>query len=114
MSRSTLLCCNSIGGSRYAGGLRSLPRIVEHPQCSPTPHCGVDPHDANCDAEFFRVNALLLRNTSVINMLDGCGISIPCQESGVLPVGLMVWQGALHDDIVLNSALLAEAALARR
>jgi aspartyl-tRNA(Asn)/glutamyl-tRNA(Gln) amidotransferase subunit A len=74
----------------------------------------VDPHDANCDAEFFRVNALLLRNTSVINMLDGCGISIPCQESGALPVGLMVWQGALHDDIVLNSALLAEAALARR
>jgi hypothetical protein len=31
--------------------------------------------------EFFRVNALLLRNTSVVNMLDGCAISIPCQHA---------------------------------
>lgn len=77
------------------------------------PMASVAPHDATCDAEFFRVNALLLRNTSVINMLDGCAISIPCQAQGELPVGLTVWQGALRDDTVLNTALLAEAALAR-
>jgi aspartyl-tRNA(Asn)/glutamyl-tRNA(Gln) amidotransferase subunit A len=64
------------------------------------------------DAEFFRVNALLLRNTSVVNMLDGCAISIPCHAHGELPVGLMVWQGAMHDDTVLQIGLLAEAALA--
>jgi Asp-tRNA(Asn)/Glu-tRNA(Gln) amidotransferase A subunit family amidase len=63
------------------------------------------------DAEFLRVNALLLRNTSVVNMLDGCAISIPCHVSGELPVGLMLWHAALRDDAVLNSALLAEAAL---
>lgn len=63
------------------------------------------------DAEFFRVNALLLRNTSVVNMLDGCAISIPCHQGGELPVGLMIWQGALRDDTVLNVALQAEAAL---
>ncbi|TWO71662.1 amidase [Caenimonas sedimenti] len=64
------------------------------------------------DEEFFRVNALLLRNTSVTNMLDGCAISIPCQAAGELPVGLMLWHGALRDDTILNIALQAEAALA--
>ncbi|MEP6825759.1 MAG: amidase, partial [Ramlibacter sp.] len=59
---------------------------------------------ADKDAEFFRVNALLLRNTSVVNMLDGCAISIPCHQPGELPVGLMIWQGALRDDTVLNLA----------
>jgi len=64
------------------------------------------------DAEFFRVNSFLLRNTSVVNMLDGCGISIPCHAPGQLPVGLMLWHAALHDDTVLGAALEAEKALA--
>jgi aspartyl-tRNA(Asn)/glutamyl-tRNA(Gln) amidotransferase subunit A len=64
------------------------------------------------DNEFFRVNALLLRNPSAVNMLDGCAISIPCHDPGELPVGLMIWQSAMRDDTVLNIALQAEAALA--
>ena len=64
------------------------------------------------DAEFFRVNGLLLRNTSVVNMLDGCAISLPCHAPGQLPVGLMLWHAALHDDAVLDLALQVEAALA--
>jgi Asp-tRNA(Asn)/Glu-tRNA(Gln) amidotransferase A subunit family amidase len=69
---------------------------------------------AERDAEFFRVNALLLRNTSVVNMLDGCAISIPCHAPGAgeLPVGLMIWQSAMLDDKVLNIALHVEAVLA--
>ena len=63
------------------------------------------------DDAFFRLNALLLRNTSVINMLDGCAISIPCHAPGELPVGLMVWAGALRDDTVLNIALQIEQLL---
>jgi aspartyl-tRNA(Asn)/glutamyl-tRNA(Gln) amidotransferase subunit A len=63
------------------------------------------------DTEFFRVNGLLLRNPSIVNMLDGCAISIPCQGSGELPVGLMIWQTALHDDAVLNLALVCEQVL---
>jgi aspartyl-tRNA(Asn)/glutamyl-tRNA(Gln) amidotransferase subunit A len=63
------------------------------------------------DGEYFRVNALLLRNTTVVNMLDGCAISIPCQAPGDLPVGLMLWHGALHDDAILHLALLAEQTL---
>lgn len=66
----------------------------------------------NDDAEFFRVNGLLLRNTSVVNMLDGCAISLPCHTPGKLPVGLMLWHAAMHDDTVLDLALQVEAALA--
>ena len=63
------------------------------------------------DTEFFRVNGLLLRNTAVVNMLDGCGISLPCHQSGELPVGLMLWHSALHDDAMLDAALQVETAL---
>lgn len=63
------------------------------------------------DEAFFRLNALLLRNPSVVNMLDGCAISLPCNVSGELPVGLMVWAGYLHDDAVLNIALKIERLL---
>ncbi len=66
---------------------------------------------AERDAAFFRLNAQLLRNTSVVNMLDGCAISIPCHASGELPVGMMVWAGAMHDDPVLNIALQIEKLL---
>jgi aspartyl-tRNA(Asn)/glutamyl-tRNA(Gln) amidotransferase subunit A len=68
--------------------------------------------DATRDAEFWRVNALLLRNTSVVNLLDGCAISLPCHVTGELPVGLMVWHGAMHDNTVLQIALQIEATLA--
>ena len=64
------------------------------------------------DDEFFRINSILLRNTSVVNMLDGCAISIPCHTPGQLPVGLMLWHAALHDDGVLDLALQVETALA--
>jgi len=66
---------------------------------------------AERDAEFFRVNALLLRNPSVVNMLDGCAISIPCQARGELPVGVMLWHASLHDDTVLAIAEQAERVL---
>ena len=63
------------------------------------------------DDEFFRVNGLLLRNTAVVNMLDGCAISLPCHAPGQLPVGLMLWHAALHDDPLLDLALQIETAL---
>jgi aspartyl-tRNA(Asn)/glutamyl-tRNA(Gln) amidotransferase subunit A len=66
---------------------------------------------AERDAEFFRVNALLLRNPSVVNLLDGCAISLPCHAPDELPVGLMVWAGAMRDDSVLGAALQIEPAL---
>jgi aspartyl-tRNA(Asn)/glutamyl-tRNA(Gln) amidotransferase subunit A len=63
------------------------------------------------DETFFAANALLLRNPTAINFLDGCALSLPCQAPGELPVGLMVWSGALADDRVLETSLAIEAAL---
>ncbi len=64
------------------------------------------------DDLFFATNARLLRNTAVVNLLDGCAISIPCEHPGELPVGLMLWAPALRDGTVLGAAARVEAALA--
>ena len=64
------------------------------------------------DEQFFATNALLLRNPSIVNLLDGCAVSLPCHAAGEMPVGLMVWGGALQDDAVLDASLAIEAALA--
>jgi amidase/aspartyl-tRNA(Asn)/glutamyl-tRNA(Gln) amidotransferase subunit A len=64
------------------------------------------------DSRFFAINALLLRNPSVVNMLDGCALSLPCHGPGQMPTGLMVWGPALADDAVLGVSLAIEHALA--
>jgi aspartyl-tRNA(Asn)/glutamyl-tRNA(Gln) amidotransferase subunit A len=64
------------------------------------------------DAAFFAANALLLRNPSLINLMDGCALSLPCHRHGDWPVGLMVWNTAMADDRVLSVSLAIEAALA--
>jgi amidase/aspartyl-tRNA(Asn)/glutamyl-tRNA(Gln) amidotransferase subunit A len=63
------------------------------------------------DEAFFAVNAQLLRNPSVVNMLDGCALSLPCHQLGEMPVGLMVWSHAMQDDTVLDVSLAIEASL---
>jgi aspartyl-tRNA(Asn)/glutamyl-tRNA(Gln) amidotransferase subunit A len=63
------------------------------------------------DELFHATNAMLLRNPSVVNQLDGCAISLPCHAAGEMPVGLMLWHGALADDTLLDAALAVEAAL---
>ncbi len=63
------------------------------------------------DEEYFRVNALMLRNPALINFLDGCAISLPCQAAGELPVGLMLAAPAMQDARLLGIALAVEAAL---
>jgi Asp-tRNA(Asn)/Glu-tRNA(Gln) amidotransferase A subunit family amidase len=64
------------------------------------------------EEEFFRINGLLLRNPSAINLLDGCAVSLPCHAPGSLPVGLMVAGPAMADAKILACARAIEAALA--
>jgi len=64
------------------------------------------------DEAFFAANGLLLRNPSIVNLLDGCALSLPCHAEGELPVGLMLWAAAMQDGVVLDAALAVEAALA--
>ncbi len=66
------------------------------------------------DPERYRqVNLLMLRNTSVINMLDGCAISLPCHQPGSAPVGLMLAATHGHDAALLSWALALESILQR-
>jgi aspartyl-tRNA(Asn)/glutamyl-tRNA(Gln) amidotransferase subunit A len=50
------------------------------------------PSLASLEAEeqFRAVNMLVLRNTTIANVLDRCAISIPCHRCGDAPVGLML------------------------
>ncbi|KKW66855.1 hypothetical protein AAV94_14075 [Lampropedia cohaerens] len=74
------------------------------------PYASIAP-GAERDDAFSRANALVLRNTSAINLLDGPAISIPCHTKEEPPVGLMLWHCQGRDDAVLAIAKRAEQAL---
>jgi len=42
------------------------------------------------DEDYARLNVKLLRNTSIINFLDRCALTLPIQAPGTAPVGLMI------------------------
>lgn len=63
------------------------------------------------DEDFHRLNQLILRNTSVFNILDRSVVSVPCHEPGALPVGLMVVGERLGDRRTLTVARAIEGAL---
>jgi aspartyl-tRNA(Asn)/glutamyl-tRNA(Gln) amidotransferase subunit A len=64
-------------------------------------------------AEAFRVsNGNMLRNTSLINFLDGCALTLPIHAPRTAPVGMMVVGFAGEDERVLSAGLAIEAALA--
>ncbi|MBD0271636.1 MAG: amidase [Acetobacteraceae bacterium] len=66
------------------------------------------------EAEYNRINMLLLRNTAVGNFLDRCSISLPIHRPGEAPVGLMLTGEAMADKALLAAAAGIEAALAER
>ena len=64
-------------------------------------------------AENFRQsNGNMLRNTSIINFLDGCALTLPIHPPRTAPVGLMVVGFTGEDERVLSAGLAIEAALA--
>jgi aspartyl-tRNA(Asn)/glutamyl-tRNA(Gln) amidotransferase subunit A len=80
----------------------------------PTTPC-VAPSIAEVDASdeaYIRWNMRLLRTVGLVNFLDGCAASLPCQAPGTPPVGLMVCGGAMSDRRVLAVAAAIERALA--
>lgn len=66
------------------------------------------------DSEYFRLNALLLRNPSTGNFLDRCAISLPCERPGEAPVGLMLMGETGGDRTLFGIAAGIEAALKSR
>jgi aspartyl-tRNA(Asn)/glutamyl-tRNA(Gln) amidotransferase subunit A len=53
------------------------------------------------DQAYFAANALILRNPTLINFLDGCALSLPCHAPGEPPVGLMLAGASGHDAHIL-------------
>jgi aspartyl-tRNA(Asn)/glutamyl-tRNA(Gln) amidotransferase subunit A len=61
------------------------------------------------DESYFRFNGRLLRNASLVNLFDGCALSIPCHRAGEAPVGLTIAGAALRDHRVLAIGQAIEA-----
>lgn len=63
------------------------------------------------DEEYLRLNALVLRNPTVVNLLDGCSISVPMHAEGEPPSGMMISAMSGHDAAVLRIAAWIEERL---
>ncbi|RTZ41701.1 amidase [Candidimonas sp. SYP-B2681] len=66
------------------------------------------------DDAYYGANGLILRNSTFINFLDGCALSIPCHPAGTAPVGLMIAGVADQDSHILNVGLALEKALSNQ
>lgn len=60
------------------------------------------------DAEFGRVNIVTLRNSTFVNMMDGCAISLPIGRPGDAPVGLTIACAGGQDARMLTIAAAIE------
>lgn len=65
------------------------------------------------DGEYGRVNLLALRNSTIINLIDGCAISIPISRRDEAPVGLMLAARHGCDRTLLALAGAVENALSQ-
>jgi aspartyl-tRNA(Asn)/glutamyl-tRNA(Gln) amidotransferase subunit A len=61
------------------------------------------------DRAFTKANLLSLRNCTLINMIDGCAISLPAHREGEVPVGLMLAASGGSDRRILELAAAMES-----
>jgi aspartyl-tRNA(Asn)/glutamyl-tRNA(Gln) amidotransferase subunit A len=79
-------------------------RDVDAVLCPTTaiPACPVAEVDRDLDT-YHRRNVLYLRNTAIGNILDLCGLSVPCGFTAEgLPIGLMIYGRPFEEDMVLR------------
>jgi aspartyl-tRNA(Asn)/glutamyl-tRNA(Gln) amidotransferase subunit A len=67
--------------------------------------------DMKDDQAFTKANLLSLRNCTLINMIDGCGISLPIHRGGEVPVGLMLAASGGSDRRILELAAAMEGVI---
>jgi aspartyl-tRNA(Asn)/glutamyl-tRNA(Gln) amidotransferase subunit A len=63
------------------------------------------------EALYFEVNAVMLRNPSIVNFMDGCAISLPCHQPGEAPAGLSLVGPPMSDSTILDWATSIEQVL---
>ena len=100
-------------GARKSLIERSTPRLAAYdalilPTTANTPPRIDDLAD---DKAFAKANVLSLRNCTLINMIDGCAISLPCHREGEVPVGLMLAAAGGGDRRILELAAGMEAVI---
>jgi aspartyl-tRNA(Asn)/glutamyl-tRNA(Gln) amidotransferase subunit A len=64
--------------------------------------------DVATDDAYTRTNLVVLRNPTLINMIDGCAVSLPIHEAETAPVGLMLAGLAGSDRRILAIAATIE------
>jgi aspartyl-tRNA(Asn)/glutamyl-tRNA(Gln) amidotransferase subunit A len=67
--------------------------------------------DMKDDQAFTKANLLSLRNCTLINMIDGCGISLPIHRDSEVPVGLMLAASGGSDRRILELAAAMEGVI---
>jgi len=78
------------------------------PQTAPTiAEAGKD------DETYTSLNLRMLRNPAIVNLFDGCALSIPCQVPGTAPVGMMIAGTQGTDRKILAIGLAAEGVIRR-
>ncbi|MEO5580987.1 MAG: amidase [Gemmatimonadaceae bacterium] len=66
------------------------------------------------DESYFRFNGRMLRNTAIVNLFDGCALSVPCHDPGTAPVGLMIAGTQNTDRTLLSIGIAVEEVVQNR
>src|SRR5262249_22858882 len=106
----------SIGAAAYSGMLERRREMIAAYQGISTSYDGlvlptvaiIAPTFEEAAEKEDEVRSLLLRNTAPFNFLDCCAISIPIQEAGGAPVGLMLAGYQNRDWSLLSMAAAIE------
>jgi len=67
--------------------------------------------EANEDANYNRLDRLVLRNPTIGNLVDGCSITLPCHDTSDAPAGLMLIARGGRDRELLAIAKMLEGIL---
>jgi aspartyl-tRNA(Asn)/glutamyl-tRNA(Gln) amidotransferase subunit A len=60
------------------------------------------------DETYTRLNLRMLRNPAIVNLFDGCALSVPCHPPGTAPVGMMIAGTQNTDRKILGIGLAVE------
>jgi aspartyl-tRNA(Asn)/glutamyl-tRNA(Gln) amidotransferase subunit A len=66
------------------------------------------------DETYARLNLRMLRNPAIVNLFDGCALSVPCHEPGTGPVGMMIAGTQNTDRKILAIGLAVEEVVSKR
>ena len=111
----------SLSAADYVDMLGARKSLIEHAANRLAPYDAlIMPTTANTpprvadladDRAFAKANVRALRNCNLINMIDGCAISLPCHREGDVPVGLMLAASGGNDRRLFELAAGIEGAI---